>query len=100
MLGMVRLPARCASRIQEFRQIEPACPVSNAYRSGRHCHAAADLRSFWSPGSQRDAEDQLRSIGCLMSINPDAHSTRELDLAHWASRWPARAGAEGQGSQF
>ena len=22
-------------------------------------------------------------LGCLMSINPDAHSTRELDLTHW-----------------
>jgi DNA polymerase (family X) len=22
-------------------------------------------------------------LGCLMSINPDAHSTSELDLTHW-----------------
>jgi hypothetical protein len=28
--------------------------------NGAHCHAATDLRSFWSPGSQRDGEDQLR----------------------------------------
>jgi DNA polymerase (family 10) len=27
-------------------------------------------------------ESALR-IGCFMSINPDAHSTRELDLTHW-----------------
>jgi DNA polymerase (family X) len=27
-------------------------------------------------------EPALR-LGCLMSINPDAHSTRELDLTHW-----------------
>ena len=27
-----------------------------------HRHAAMDLRSFWSPGSQRDGEDQLRRI--------------------------------------
>ena len=27
-----------------------------------HRHAATDLRSFWSPGSQRDGEDQLRWI--------------------------------------
>ena len=27
-----------------------------------HRHAATDLRSFWSPGSQRDGEDQLRRI--------------------------------------
>jgi hypothetical protein len=34
--------------------------VGQSYR--RHCHAATDLRSFWSPGSQRDGEDQLRWI--------------------------------------
>ncbi len=22
-------------------------------------------------------------LGCMMSINPDAHSTQELDLTHW-----------------
>ena len=27
-----------------------------------HCHAATNLRSFWSPGSQWDGEDQLRWI--------------------------------------
>jgi DNA polymerase (family 10) len=27
-------------------------------------------------------ETALR-LGCLMSINPDAHSTREIDLTHW-----------------
>jgi DNA polymerase (family X) len=30
-------------------------------------------------------------FGCIMSINPDAHSIRELDHTHWASRWRARA---------
>jgi hypothetical protein len=28
----------------------------------RHCHAATDLQSSWSPGSQWDGEDQLRWI--------------------------------------
>jgi DNA polymerase (family 10) len=27
-------------------------------------------------------ETALR-LGCMMSINPDAHSTREIDLTHW-----------------
>jgi DNA polymerase (family 10) len=27
--------------------------------------------------------DIALKLGCLMSINPDAHSTRELDLTHW-----------------
>jgi hypothetical protein len=34
-------------------------------------------------------ETALR-LGCLMSINPDAHSTRELDLTLGALRWPAK----------
>jgi hypothetical protein len=29
--------------------------------------------------------------GCIFIINPDAHSIRELDHAHWMSKWPARA---------
>lgn len=30
-------------------------------------------------------------FGCIMSINPDSHSVRELDHMQWASRWHARA---------
>jgi DNA polymerase (family X) len=29
-------------------------------------------------------------FGGMMSIIPDAHSIRELDHMHWASRWPER----------
>jgi intracellular multiplication protein IcmO len=35
-------------------------PSGTPQTSEGHCHAATDLRSFWSPGSQRDGEDQLR----------------------------------------
>jgi DNA polymerase (family 10) len=31
-------------------------------------------------------------LGCLMSINPDAHSTRELDLAHWSVQMARTSG--------
>jgi hypothetical protein len=27
--------------------------------------------------------ERALELGCLMSINPDAHSTREIDLIHW-----------------
>jgi hypothetical protein len=30
--------------------------------------------------------------GCLMSINPDAHSTRELDLIHWGVEMARKGG--------
>jgi ferritin-like metal-binding protein YciE len=36
-------------------------------------------------------ETALR-LGCLMSINPDAHSTRELDLTHWGVEMARKGG--------
>jgi hypothetical protein len=30
-------------------------------------------------------------LRCLMSINPDAHSTAEIDLTHGASKWHEKA---------
>jgi DNA polymerase (family X) len=32
------------------------------------------------------------TLGCLMSINPDAHSTRELDLIHWGVEMARKGG--------
>jgi DNA polymerase (family X) len=32
------------------------------------------------------------NLGCLMSINPDAHSTRELDLTHWGVKMARKGG--------
>jgi DNA polymerase (family 10) len=31
-------------------------------------------------------------LGCLMSINPDAHSTREIDLTHWGVEMARKGG--------
>src|SRR3712207_1589381 len=31
-------------------------------------------------------------LGCMMSINPDAHSTGELDLTHWGVELARRGG--------
>jgi DNA polymerase (family 10) len=31
-------------------------------------------------------------LGCLMSINPDAHSTDELDLTHWGVEMARKGG--------
>jgi hypothetical protein len=31
-------------------------------------------------------------LGCMMSINPDAHSTRELDLTHWGIETARKGG--------
>jgi DNA polymerase (family 10) len=31
-------------------------------------------------------------LGCMMSINPDAHSTRELDLTHWGVEMACKGG--------
>ena len=26
-------------------------------------------------------------LGCMMSVNPDAHSTAEIELTHWECKW-------------
>jgi hypothetical protein len=39
-------------------------------------------------------------LGCLMSINPDAHSTRELDLTHWVPGPSAPDSRSFRGSVF
>ena len=31
-------------------------------------------------------------LGCMMSINPDAHSTAELDLTHWGVEMARKGG--------
>jgi DNA polymerase (family 10) len=31
-------------------------------------------------------------LGCMMSINPDAHSTRELDHMHWGVEMARKGG--------
>jgi DNA polymerase (family 10) len=31
-------------------------------------------------------------VGCIMSINPDAHSTREIDLTHWGVEMARKGG--------
>src|SRR5436305_9325823 len=31
-------------------------------------------------------------LGCMMSINPDAHSTREIDLVHWGVEMARKGG--------
>lgn len=31
-------------------------------------------------------------LGCVMSINPDAHSTREIDLTHWGVEMARKGG--------
>jgi DNA polymerase (family X) len=33
------------------------------------------------------------TLGCLMSINPDAHCTRELELIHWGVKMARKGGA-------
>ena len=31
-------------------------------------------------------------LGCTMSVNPDAHSTREIDLMHWGVEMARKGG--------
>jgi DNA polymerase (family 10) len=36
--------------------------------------------------------ERALQLGCLMSINPDAHSTREIDLTHWGVQMARKGG--------
>jgi DNA polymerase (family 10) len=36
-------------------------------------------------------------FGCMMSINPDAHSTREIDLTHWGVEMARKGGVPAKG---
>src|SRR4030095_7036757 len=36
-------------------------------------------------------------LGCMMSINPDAHSTAELDLTQWGGRMARKGGVPKEG---
>ena len=44
----------------------------------------------------RSREAALR-LGCVMSINPDAHSTRKIDLTPWGVEMTAKEGFRRQG---
>jgi DNA polymerase (family 10) len=35
---------------------------------------------------------QALQLGCMMSINPDAHSTSEIDLTHWGVEMARKGG--------
>jgi DNA polymerase (family 10) len=36
--------------------------------------------------------ERALELGCIMSINPDAHSTREIDLTHWGVEMARKGG--------
>ena len=36
--------------------------------------------------------ERALDLGCMMSINPDAHSTREIDLTHWGVEMARKGG--------
>jgi hypothetical protein len=65
--GQKQIARRCAMLSVECEIMESAAVAGQTFNldaygqlTDRHCHAATDLLSFWSPGSRRDGEDQLR----------------------------------------
>src|SRR5438046_5640657 len=46
----------------------------------------------WRLGLDWRWHQRALDLGCMMSINPDAHSTRELDLAHWGVEMARKGG--------
>jgi hypothetical protein len=73
--------------------VSMASSVLGGCRSGLSGH---DLQSHettygFPPVSLAAVIAAPSSSACVMSINPDPHSTDELDLTHWGVEWHAKA---------
>ena len=51
-----------------------------------------DQREPWRLDLDWRRHEMALRFGCLMSINPDAHSTREIDLTHWGVEMARKGG--------
>jgi DNA polymerase (family X) len=53
-----------------------------------HCVAVEINANPW----RLDLDWRALDVGCMMSINPDAHSTAEIDLTHWGVEMARKGG--------
>jgi DNA polymerase (family 10) len=79
-------PARCASRRQPCRAkayVRAAESEAILRACAAHGVAVEINANPWRLDLDWRWHQRALELGCMMSINPDAHSTRELDLTHW-----------------
>jgi DNA polymerase (family 10) len=51
-----------------------------------------DQRNPWRLDLDWRWHRRALDLGCMMSINPDAHSKRKLDLTHWGVEMARKGG--------
>jgi DNA polymerase (family X) len=91
-----------AKLLHEFGQ-RTALRGGNPYRARAYSRAAlghlTGRQLLRRPGYEVDSLDldwrghqRALDLGCMMSINPDAHSTAEIDLTHWGVEMARKGG--------
>jgi DNA polymerase (family 10) len=60
-------------------------------KCAQHCVAVEINANPWRLDLDWRWHRRALDLGCLLSIDPDAHSTDEIDLVHWVSKWPGKA---------
>jgi DNA polymerase (family X) len=91
-----------AKLLHEFGQ-RTALRGGNPYRARAYTRAAlghlTGRQLLRRPGYEVDSLDldwrghqRALDLGCMMSINPDAHSTAEIDLTHWGVEMARKGG--------
>jgi DNA polymerase (family X) len=93
-----RLPSCCTNSASAR-----ALRGGNPYRARAYGRAAlghlTGRQLLRRPGYEVDSLDldwrghqRALDLGCMMSINPDAHSTAEIDLTHWGVEMARKGG--------
>src|SRR5438477_186456 len=73
-----------ASPITLDQHIMPAC--------ARHGVAVEINANPWRLDLDWRWHQQALELGCIMSINPDAHSASEIELTHWGVEMARKGG--------
>jgi hypothetical protein len=85
-MAMIETP-ELIKLLREFAQ-RIALRGGNPYRANAYARAAERLGTLTMPLDHGRALE----LGCMMSINPDAHSTDELALMHWGVELARKGG--------
>jgi hypothetical protein len=96
-------------RTQSFAVVVARFHMQNAIRNGSRQSGLEGWRGpTWSPHLQRIRAVERNSapdaggleLGCLFSINPDAHTVEELDLTSWGLVAARKGGISPSGSEL
>jgi len=67
--------------------------IENILRSCAKHHVAVEINANpWRLDLDWRWHGRALELGCMMSVNPDAHSTSEIDLTHWGVEMARKGG--------